>query len=63
MSSMELINLYNMMSAIISPVTSSTSVLFKLIVLEVFIEYKNLVLRTYGLAISSHIITDNTQTI
>ena len=61
--SIELINLHSMMSAAISPVTSSTSVLFKVIASEAFTKHKNLVLETANLATGSHLTTDNAQTI
>ena len=51
------------MTATISPVTSSASALSKVIAPEAFTEHKNLVLRTLGLAIDSHVITNNAQTI
>lgn len=51
------------MSAAILPITPSASVLFKVIALEAFMEHKNLMLGTSGLAISSHVTTDNTQII
>ena len=63
MSSTELINLYNMMSTAISPITSSVSALSKVIALEAFTEHKNLVLETPGLATSNYITIDNTQAI
>ena len=59
MSSMELINLYSIISAAISPVTSFASALSKVIVLETFIEYKNLMLGTPGPATGSHVTTGN----
>ncbi len=52
-----------MISAAMSPVTSSASALSKVIAPEAFTEYKNLVLGTPGLAIGSHVTTDNATTI
>ncbi len=52
-----------MMSAAISPVTSSASALSKVIAPTAFTEYKNLVLGTPGLATSSHVSTNNATTI
>ena len=63
MLSTELINLHGIMFAAILPVISFASALSKVIAPEVFTEYKNLVLRTLGLAIGSHVTTDNAQTI
>lgn len=63
MSSTELINLYNMIFTAISPVTSSTSILSKVIALEAFIKYKNLILETPHLPIGSYITINNVQTI
>ena len=63
MSSTELINLYSMMSVTISLVIFSTSVLSKVIVSKAFTEYKNLVLRTFGLATGNYVTIDNAQTI
>ena len=51
------------MSAAISLITSFTSTLSKVITPKAFIEHKNLLLGTSDLATSSHITTDNTQTI
>ena len=47
------------MSAAISPVTLSASALSKVIAPKAFTKYKNLVLKTPGLAIGSYITTDN----
>lgn len=58
--SMELINLYNIISITISAVISLTSDLSKVITLGVFIKYKILILRTPDLAISSHVTINNT---
>lgn len=63
MSSTMAINLYSIMSATISPVTSSTTTLSKVIILKAFIKNKNLILKTFGLAINSDITADNTQII
>ena len=63
MLSTELINLHSLISAAISPITSSTSVLSKVIALEALTKYRNLMLRTSSLATGSHITTDNSQTI
>ena len=63
MLNIELINLYSIISAIISSTISSASILSKIITLKTFIKHKNLMLETPGLAINSHIATDNTQTI
>ena len=63
MSSTELINLHSIISTAISPIISSASILSKLIALKAFTEYKNLVLKTLGLAIGSHVTIDNAQTI
>ena len=52
-----------MMSAIILPITFSTSTLSKMIAPEAFTKYKNCVLGTPGLATGSHITNDNAQTI
>ena len=51
------------MFVVISSVISFGSVLSKVIALKTFIEYKNLVLGTLGLPVSSHITIDNAQTI
>ena len=51
------------MFIIISLVTYPASILSKVIVLKACIKHKNLVLRTFGLAIGSYIITNNSQTI
>ena len=51
------------MSTIISLIISSTSILSKIITLEAFIKYKNLVLEISGLVIVSHITTNNAQII
>lgn len=63
MLSTELINLYNIMSSIISLITSSASTLSKIITLKTFIKYKYLVLKTSGLAIGSYVTINNTQII
>ncbi len=51
------------MSIAISPVTSSAPTLSKVIAPKAFTKHKNLVLGTPGLAIGSHVITDNATTI
>ena len=63
MSNTELINLHSMMSAAISLVTSFASALSKVIASKAFTKHKNLELETPGLAIDSHITTDNAQII
>ena len=55
----DLINLYSMMSVAISPSTSSASALSKVIIPKAFTKYKNLVLGTFGLTISSQVTTNN----
>ena len=47
------------MSATRLLITSFVSALFKVITLESFTKYKNLVLETLGLAISNYITTNN----
>ncbi len=59
MSSIELINLYSMMSAAILSVTSSASVLSKMIGAKAFTEHKNLILETSGLAIGNYVAINN----
>lgn len=51
------------MSDILSPLTHSSSILFKVITLEALIEHKNLVLGIPDLTTDSHVIIDNFQTI
>ena len=51
------------MSSAILFLISLTFILLKVIAIEIFTKYKNLMLSTFGLAISSHIIIDHTQTI
>ena len=63
MSSTDLINLYSMVFGAISPVTSSVSILSKVIILEAFLKLKNLVLKIPGLATSTYITTNNVQII
>ena len=63
MSSTNLINLHSMISAAILPVISSTSALSKVIASKAFTKHKNLMLKTFGLATGSHVITNNAQTI
>ena len=63
MVSTELINLHNMISTAISPVTSSAFALSKVITSKAFTKHKNLVLEISGLAIGSHVTIDNAQTI
>lgn len=63
MSSTELINLYSIISATISPVIFSISTLSKVIALRIFTKHKNLLLTTSDLATNSHITTNNAQTI
>ena len=63
MLSMELINLYSIISAAISLVISFASALSKVIAPKTFIQHKNLMLGTSGLARYIFITTDNAQTI
>ena len=63
MLSTKLINLHSIMFTIISLVISSTSILSKVITPKAFMKYKNPMLGTLSLAISSHVTTDNAQTI
>lgn len=63
MSSMEPMDLHNIMFTIISFITSLVSTLSKVIALKVFTEHKNFVLVTLGLATDSHVITNNAITI
>ena len=62
MSSIEQINLYSIISVIISSITFLIFALSKVIALA-FIKYKNLILGNFGLVICSHVTINNIFTI
>ena len=63
MLNIKLINLHTMMFTTILLVISFASTLSKMIILEAFIEYKNLVLGILGLVIVNYVTIDNAKII